>query len=627
MKKDKNKKLEIRQSWIKRTIPFGILVLIIAGFIAYSNSFDTSFHWDDFPQIIEKESVHDPISFLSMDAWKKVNFRPFSQMTFALNYAAGGEKVGGYHLVNLLLHILTAFIVFLLTRFTIGRLTNEEKLDQRFKDISSLFVALIFLLHPVQTMAVTYIVQRMTVLAALFYVLAVFLYAQGRILYLDKTNKRKAIMLIALAILSGVVGVLSKQNAASFPGAFILYEIFFIRKANGSLCKKYIISSTSALVLLFVLVFISGYLPAENSNFSRFEYLSAQLGVAHKYILLLLFPVSQNADYFIRVEPPLFAFAQFAGMAILIGGAGLGIYLFKQNRLISFGIFWFLITMSIESSIIPIRDIIMEHRLYLPLYGFGLIIAGIIMQYIPYKSRTGMQVAGILILLLLTIGTYNRNKVWKTELSLWKDCVDKNPDNPRAMNNYGLALKINADYAPTLQQRNMELKKSITYFTNSIKGDTIFVQAYLNRSLAWFELGDYNRALSDMNTVAQERPKEEYLKYYIEGVALAKQGSVVAAAEKLDKSVRLRDDFAQVYTWRGLVYSEMKEYQKALDNYLKSLKLDPKQSLLFINVSNMYYYLRNYEQALKWIKKARDAGEQVDAEYVGVLERQVKGIR
>ena len=127
--------------------------------------------------------------------------------------------------------------------------------------------------------------------------------------------------------------------------------------------------------------------------------------------------------------------------------------------------------------------------------------------------------------------------------------------------------------------------------------------------------------------VVKTRPEEAYLEYYIQGVALAKQGDLDAASTKLDKAASLNKEFAPLYSWRGLVSAELKNYQKALDNFLLSIKLEPDQSMLYINISNMYYYIRNYPQAYKWIIRARDAGEQVDLEYMQVLDAEIKGKR
>ncbi len=624
-KKDVKKKTKDQKVHKSKLVLISGIILILAAFITYSNSFDCSFHWDDYTHILANDKVHDPGFFADPGNWMKVNLRPFSLFTFSLNWAAAGENVFGYHLVNLILHILTAFIVFFLARFTISLLVNDDRLDQRLKDGSAVFIALLFLLHPLQTMAVTYIIQRMTILAALFYLLAVYLYARGRMAYLGKGLNKRSAALLMLAILAGILGVLSKQNAVTFPAAFILYELFFIRKPDGSMCRKYVISGATVLLLGFLLVLFAGWLPVETTNFTRLEYLSAQFGVFHKYILLILFPLSQNVDYFIRIEPPLIGFIQLIGIVLILGFIGLGIYLFKRNNLVYFGIFWFLLSMSVESGIIPIRDVMMEHRMYLPLFGAGLIIAGLIMRYLPYRSMVSMYVGGVFILIVLASATYSRNETWKTGLSLWQDAYDKNPYNPRAMNNLGLAIKVNSDFAPDIRQREIELNKAINLFTSSMSLDTIYVQAFLNRGLSYFELGKYDRALQDIKIVVEKKPKEEYLYHYIEGVAFAKQGKIKEADSNFAKAYRLNDHFAPLLTWRGLVSAEMQQHQKAIDNFRASLKLDPEQSILYINISQMYSYLGDYKSALGWIKKAQAAGEKVDYAYIQRLEEVTSG--
>jgi len=624
-RKEVKKKAKDQKANKSKLVLISGIILLVAGFIVYSNSFDCAFHWDDYKVILGNEKVHDPGFFADPGNWMKVNLRPLSLFTFALNWSAGGENVLGYHLVNLILHILTAFIVFLLARFTISLLAGDDRFDQRLKDGSAVFIALLFLLHPLQTMAVTYIIQRMTILAALFYLLAVYLYARGRMAYLGKGLTKRSAALLILAFLSGILGILSKQNAVTFPAAFILNELFFVRKPDGSMCRKYIISGATVLMLGFLLVLFAGWLPMETTNFTRFEYLSAQFGVFHKYLLLILFPLSQNADYFIRIEPPLIGFIQLIGIVLILAFIGLGVYLFKRNKLVSFGLFWFLLSMAVESGIIPIRDVMMEHRMYLPLFGAGLITAGLIMRYLPYRLIMSMYVGGAIILIALAFTTYSRNEAWKTDLSLWQDSYDKNPENPRVMNNLGLAIKVNSNLAPNIREREIELKRAINLFTNSMKMDTIFVQAFMNRGLSYFELGKYDMAMKDIEIVVEKKPKEEYLYHYIEGVTFAKQGLIKAADISFDLAFRLNDHFAPLLTWRGLVSAEMEQYQKAINNFQASLKLDPEQTILFINISQMYSYLGDYSAALDWIKKAQAAKEKVDYEYIQRLEELISG--
>jgi protein O-mannosyl-transferase len=626
MKKTKSIPVKKRRI-IFRLLPLTLFLLIVAGFVAYSNTFQVPFQWDDIPQIVTNKRVHDTAVFSKAATWMNINLRPLSLFTLSLNWAAGGKQVAGYHLLNLLLHILTAFLVFLLARHSIGLLRNDKRLEQRYGEPLAVLVALVFLLHPLQTMAVTYIIQRMTVLAALFYISSLLLYAMGREAWLIRRKKGRAVLLLALAVLSGLLAVFSKQNAITFPAAFLLYELFFIRNRDGFVCRKYIIAGFSLIAFAILAVVVAGKLPAETDKFTRLEYFSAQLGILYKYLLLVLFPFRQNADYFIRIEPPLFGAAQFAGMLLLAALLALGVFMFRRNSLVSFGIFWFLLSMSVESGIIPIRDIMMEHRMYLPIFGLLMIVAGLVMRYIPYRSRSRVYTIAAMLIVLLAAGTYSRNKVWQSDLALWQDSLDKNPENPRAMNNLGLAIKVNAARAPGPLQREQELRRAIGYFNKSMKGDTIFVQAYLNRGLSYFELGQYEKALEDVRIVGEKKPDKRYLYDYIQGVSYAKQGFIKAAGVSFDKAARMNDDFAPLFMWRGLVTAEMEQYEKALENFLISLKLEPEQPLLYVNVSNMYFYLRDFDEALRWIRKAEAAGITVDYEYVQKLMELVNGKR
>ncbi len=626
MKNDKKKQTEKRKIRL-RWLPLSILAILLMGLLAYSNSFTASFHWDDIPHIVNNERVHDAGALFDdladpgRSIGRKINLRPVSLLSFHFNWLAGGENVTGYHIVNLLLHMITAFLVFILVRMTLLLQPRGKAFDQRLVGGIAAFIALLFLVHPVQSMAVTYIIQRMTILAALFYVASLILYIRSRKEYLLNGNTRKASLFFALAVVSGILALFSKQNAASFPAAFILYELFFIRRQDGKICRKYVFSGIAILVLAFLFVFFGGLLPAETDKFTRMEYFSAQLGIVHRYLLLLLFPISQNADYFIRIEPPLIGGLQVLGMILVIAMLALAVFLYRKNRLISFGIFFFILGMSIESGLIPIRDIMMEHRLYLPMIGFGFVVAGVLSRYVSYRSRSGFALAGMLLLILLAVATFNRNRVWQSELSLWQDCYDKNPENPRAMSNLGLAIKMHAKEAPNAQVYNREMLRAIDLFNRSMEGDTVFVQAYLNRGLAYFDLGEYDRAVSDIEVVVEKRPENVYLLHYINGVAYAKRGLLKESASCFDVAVRHNKDFAPLYMWRGLVAKEMEHEQKAVENFRKSYELDPEQVFLLTEISDIYYKIRDYQSALYWLRRAAQEGADIPPGNMEILEK------
>jgi protein O-mannosyl-transferase len=188
------------------------------------------------------------------------------------------------------------------------------------------------------------------------------------------------------------------------------------------------------------------------TQISRWEYLVTEMRVIVTYIRLIILPVNQNLDYDYPVYHSLFTPSVFLSFLFLLSIFGLGVYLLlrgmKNNppspaahyRLIGFGILWFFITLSVESSIIPIVDVIFEHRLYLPLVGaFAGITTGVLI--VAKRLRIEKIVIPTLALMTLVFSgvTYARNTLWKTEISLWQDVVEKSPNKARPHNNLGFA--------------------------------------------------------------------------------------------------------------------------------------------------------------------------------------------
>lgn len=610
--------MNLTKSFWKNHIVQVTALLFVIGFIAYSNTLSGPILWDGQLQIINSENIHEISSFADISLWTDVNFRPLAKFSFALNWMLDGESPVWYRVVNILLHILTSFIAYWLLRLTFS-LLNNKKYDQRMMHATALVLSLLFLLHPLQTMAVTYVVQRMTLMAAFFYMAAVFLYAKGRIAYLHNEQKRRSVLLISLAILLGILGLMSKQNAVTFPMAFILYEIFFIRRKDGKMCKKYVYSALTMFFIVFLGVLFSGILPSETVSYTRLEYFVGQLGVLTRYLTLLVFPVGQNIDHFILLNDTLLGIREVTGIIILTGMITLAILSFKKNKLLSFGIFWFLLCMSIESGIIPIRDLMMEHRMYLPLFGISMCLAGVMLRYVHYKAFSSFVVTALLILIVLGVLTFQRNRVWASEISLWENSLQQNPGNPRAMLNLGDALTDRARVANTEQQKEKDLRLAISYFSEGIKEDTLLSHAYKHRALAYLELGEYNRALSDIEKVVVKKRKEEYLYLYVKGVIYAKLSQFSEALNSFNRAIAMNDSFSKLYTWRGLVLAETSDYNGALEDYLRSIELDPSQKILYVNISQMYFNTRKLVQAKKWANKALDAGLQFDPQYLEVL--------
>lgn len=408
--------------------------LAIAVLLTYSNTFTGAFQFDDIPSIKENSFIHDIGNFWTI---LKVR-RGLTLATFALNYAFGGMNTIGYHAVNVLIHVINAFLAYFVIYYA---LTYSGSDEARSKRLSALTV-LLFALHPIQTQSVAYISQRMETLASLFYLLAVLLLVKGA--RAGSSGKRAA--LYAGVAASYALGFHSKEIAITLPAAVFLYDLYFI---SGLSFKKTLSRWPLYLVLAGMLVFFGIYtvkglggfgdvskessvnvvsepqkaalkavapsidVPVQKEKpkagltagftvqgLSKKDYLLTQFNVLVYYVALMAAPAYQTLDYDFPVSRGLFETPKvnegtllvmpipppFLSLLILLSFIAAAAYLFFRSRktggltgrLISFSVFWYFIILSPTSSFIPIIDVIYEHRVYLASLGFFAIFVSIV---------------------------------------------------------------------------------------------------------------------------------------------------------------------------------------------------------------------------------------------------------
>ncbi|MBU2649748.1 MAG: tetratricopeptide repeat protein [Bacteroidetes bacterium] len=589
-----------------------LVLIVVAGLAFYSNSFKGVFVFDDLDTIMHNKTVVFFDDYQSSSFWLDINNRPLSFLTFAVNYSIHYYQPWGYHLVNLIIHILASFVVFLLARTLFTRVNEKPDWNADVIRRNALFVALIFLLHPLQTMGVTYVVQRMTSLAALFYLLAVYLYMQGRLLYFHgKGSYGRAVFYIVLAVFSGILAILSKQNAITFPLAFMFAELYFIRNNEGKPARKLLISAFIVFAATFITVMTLGLIPMETTDISRPDYLLTQFKVMLKYIQLLFVPAWQNIDHNITVSSAI-GLMEIAGMLVVAGLIVAACLLFKKFRIISFGIVWFLLALSVESSIIPIRDVIMEHRLYLPLFGFALIVTDGLYRLIGKYSSTYFNIAFVAILLILGLLAYNRNKLYQSPRMIWEDSLSKNPDNPRGLVNLGVAYIGEKDY-----------KSALIQYNKAIRIDSTYDMAYLNRGIALFDLGGYDYAVKDLDKVLEKRKKLD-VAFFFRGVSYGHLKKYDLALQDLTRTIQLNPQFPEAHKNRGVIYEITHNYPEALDDFNKAMELNPANVKLLINRSKSYFMMRQFREALEDIKQAQRIGLEVDQNYIRNIEERLE---
>lgn len=390
------------------------LLITILTFLVYSNTFYASFHFDDTPSIVENYQIRNLNNVPGM----LTSNRGITMATFVVNYAIGGLNVVGYHIVNLAIHITNSILVYFLIFLTLIRI---DSLKDRAKKIA-VYAALLFAVHPIQTQAVTYIVQRMEILASMFMLIGLLLFIKGA--ETSKTSAR-ALLYGAVAV-SYYLGFYSKEIAITLPAIVFLYDYCFL--ANGDM-KKVIERLPLYLVLIAMLAFFATRTltglqetPGGSAGFnvqsiSAKEYLFTQFNVLIYYIALLFVPVNQNLDYDFPISKGLFEFPlvkegtvlnipilpAIVSLIILLAIIGFAIYLVTQRgqritpygRLIAFSILWFFIILSPTSSFVPIIDVIFEHRLYLASAGFFVIFSFIFDSVFEYMGKRKSERANV----------------------------------------------------------------------------------------------------------------------------------------------------------------------------------------------------------------------------------------
>jgi tetratricopeptide (TPR) repeat protein len=564
------------------------LLICVAGMLVYSNTFQSSFHFDDQTSILHNVAIRNLSDLKTIFSFSPSRFVTY--LSFGLNYTAGGVDVIGYHIANLAIHLLAALMVWLLARQVLRMSTMRQSGIAKAASLVPLLAGLIFVAHPVQTQAVTYIAQRAALLATLFYLLSLYLYGEGRRRQIANTSIGVIAGCYAAAFTAAVLGALSKETVLSLPFAVVLYEIFFFREARKT--NWVIIGLASAVVLVIPLFLLSrglisltvtGALPAA-------QYLLTQPRVWLTYLRLLILPVNQNLDYDFALSRTLLDVSTLSSVAALAGIAFAGFKFFRTSRILSFSIFWFIITLLPESSFLPLPDVIYEHRLYLPMAGISLFVASAL-QHITHKWGTG-GVAALVIGIVGALGltAFERNKIWSNEVTLWQDVIKKSPGKARGYLNLGHAYDDLEMY-----------KQAQAYYDMAQAIDPGYADTYASRAnmlvhqgLADAAIAECNRALGLSSGFGLQLSRI----YFNRGTAYLFKNLPDSAYADLCKALSYDPDLEQAYFNRAIVLARRSEFQKAIDDYSRSLALEPKKSNTFNNRGVLLRDLGRLDEAL-----------------------------
>jgi tetratricopeptide (TPR) repeat protein len=412
-----------------------LIVLIGLGAIAYSNSFSAPFVFDDLLSIQKNASVR----FGNFN-WNILSGRALLYVTFTLNHIWTQQNVWSYHLVNLVFHLINGVLLF----FVAQHVFHRALADLRLSRLYAFGAALFFVVHPLQTESVTYVSSRSELLSTLFYLVAF-------LVFVSRPEARIGFLLsLAIATLF-VFGMSAKETVISLPVTLLLYDLLFLSKfewravlSRWRFYGTFLVGAVAVAYYVATVTLRGSIGPGREGHLSVWHYFLTQLRAMVRYVYLTFFPVGLNLDYDFPPSVSLFEPKIIGSLIFLSALVVLGWLWRRSQPIFSFSIFWFFLTLAPTSSVVPILDVIFEHRMYLPMVGISLSFPVFVVLATRYlRDRISFvpnpaAVAAVL-LIILTVGTFRRNYTWGDEVRLFEDVLKKSPQKARAFNSLSWA--------------------------------------------------------------------------------------------------------------------------------------------------------------------------------------------
>jgi tetratricopeptide (TPR) repeat protein len=540
-----------------------VLLILLAGFWAYSNSFDGVFVLDDIRAIVRNETIRSlaPLAdALRPPPMSTVSGRPLANFTFAVNYATSQLDVFSYHAVNLAIHLACALALFGVVRRTL----QTPRLRPRFGHVATQLAAataMIWVVHPLTTSAVTYIVQRVESLMSLFYLLTLYCAIRAA-----DSERRGAWS--AAAIASCALGMATKEVMITAPVAVALWDVVFRPEARP---RWPLLGGLAATWLVFAIL-VSGEQREASIAMSlgmSWRYLLTQAEVLTRYLRLAIVPTPLIFLYtWPLVTSPAAVIADGLLVAALLALTAVGLW--KRHPLGYAGAVFFLILAPTSSVIAIVTEVAAEHRMYLPLAA--VIVSAIGAAHAALQRFASIATANAVVLVgtALLVGFYgietrDRNRLYASDRTLWADTVAKDPANARARVAYGSVLAQGGQ----VQEAEGQFQRAVE--------------------------------LNDSDGIAHGRLAS----------ALAAQGKLAEAVPHLQKALAINGEDVEAHRTLGQILAMQRDDAQALIHLERALKAQPDDPQLLVQVASV-------------LADSREPSIRNPARAIGLAERAVE---
>lgn len=580
-------KAEHTHGLIRKAIPYTlILIVFFTALAVYFNTLPNGFVIDDLHQVVENDWIKDvrhiPEIF-STDVWNYEGrdsnyYRPLMYVIYMIGYHIFGLKPWGFHLINILFHAGVSILVFVIT----FRLLGESRAGDpdRIRIFSSFAAAVLFATHPIHTEAVTWVAGVADLSFTFFYLLSLYLYIRS-------TEEVDSVVKSAylFSVVSFLLATLCKEPAITLPIILIGYDYAFRKetiRAIGSLKRYSPYMITAGLYVLIRSYALGGFAPVKTgTDLSPHEYLANSLLLFSQYIGKLLLPVNLNVWHIF--QPVTSLLAPKGLLSILTTAAFVFLaWRVRKNKVAGFGLLLMVVPL-LPPLYLPaltqgIENAFAERYLYLPSFGFVLLIASFI-QWMGLNKSVWAAFLTIILCMSTALyagGTIRRNADWKDSYSLWSDAVSKSPESAIAQENVGFALLY--------QGRTKEAKG---HFEIASRLDPDLTDAFLARGIAYSNKGLIDKAILEFHAALIFRPDSVDVHYNL-GLAYDTKGWLDQAIEQYRTALMLKPKYADAHNNLGISYAKKGLTDRAIEHFEDAVRLNPNDPDYHMNLARAY---------------------------------------
>lgn len=563
-------------------------LIAAAGFAAYANSFGGPFVYDDGPAIADNATLRHFASAFFPPAGTTVSGRPLVNLSFALNYAISGPAVWSYHALNVLIHVAAGLALFGVVRRTLSTLNVSSSTTV------ACAAALLWTVHPLQTEAVTYTVQRAESLMGLCYLLTLYGFIRG-VTPLEGGARCPQGAWLALAFVACLGGMASKEVMASAPLVMLLFDRTFVAgsfRAALAPRKKFYAALAATWILLAVVVASTGGdrggTVGLDVGVAPWAYGLTQFRALTRYLALSFWPAPLAFDYGTFWETDPAAVVPYA--LLVVGLLGATVWALVRRPALGFLGAWFFVMLAPTSLVPGTTQMIVEHRMYLSLAAVLVLVVVAAQRWFGPRSLAAFFGAAAVLASL----TFARNADYRTELSLWVDTAAKRPANALAHCNLAIALV-----------KDGRLDEAVAHYERSLALAGRAANTHYNYGVLLARLGREEEALAHYEAAVRVQPDFPSAQGNL-GTLLFLRGRAAEAIPHLEHALRLSPEDGDTQCTLANALYQTGQAPAALDRYARALALSPDNPEYHYNFANTLLLLgrtadaiTHYEAALR----------------------------